>query len=71
MGNCMKRGKYMAENAEGPPQMGAGVLHQAAALLVEGRGRAEVAGLLGVEMDALSRHIGPLAGEKLPGGGLP
>lgn len=55
--------KTMLENAEGPPKLSPALLREAAALIESGRGRAEVAGMLGVDLAALRRHLGPLLGE--------
>jgi hypothetical protein len=62
--------KRMIENAEGPPQLSPALVREAAALIEGGRDRGEVAGLLGVDLAALCRHLGPMGREKLPGGGL-
>ncbi len=62
--------KSMIENAEGPPQLSPALVREAAALIVGGRDRGEVAGLLGVDLSALARHLGPMGRERQPGGGL-
>ncbi|WP_262300155.1 hypothetical protein [Microvirga sesbaniae] len=62
--------KDMIENAEGPPKLSPALVREAAALIVSGRDRGEVAGLLGVDLSALARHLGPIGRETEPAGGL-
>lgn len=61
----------MIENAEGPPQLSPALVREAAGLIEGGRDRGEVAGLLGVDLAALRRHLGPMGREAQPGAAMP